>query len=259
MPGNRVILGDDPDNRTSSMVVALNRLPQQLDWAVVGGFAVIIRSSQVHRVTNDVDTISRNQSQLIELLAAEPAITKLSSARLRIVGNSQPIDLDVMDAAAESPLPAQPSERAFALARRHALATSEPVDLSVTGARQIVAQSRARVATTASLIALKAVALPQRASSPNPQKVGSDIHDLVRLTRGCDFGKTASDLATGGVEFVSWVAGTLTKWFSPDCDQRYTLARLRRFPSSSDADTISEHNLTEVALLAEALQSNARR
>ena len=254
MPGNKVILSDDPDNRTKTMVVALNRLPQEPDWAVVGGFAVIIRASQVHRVTNDIDTISRDQFHLIELLAAEPAITKLSSARLRISENNQTVDLDVMDAAVELPLPAESSERAFALGRQHALANSEFIDIAVANGDQIVAQSQARVATTASLIALKAVSLPRRAGSPNPQKAGSDVHDLIRLVKGCDFEATANELATSGMGLVSFVAQTLAKWFSPDHDQHYTMARLRRTTNSLDAGAISEHDLTEVALLADALQ-----
>lgn len=236
------------------MVVALNRLPQHLDWAVVGGFAVIIRASQVHRVTNDIDAISRDQSHLIELLAAEPAITRLSAARLRISGNQQDVDLDVMDAAAESPLPAEPSERAFTLTRQHALANGEPLEIVVTNGNQIVAHSHARVATPASLIALKAVALPRRVDGHNPQKIGTDIYDLVSLAKGCDIRSFAREFAASEEDMTSWVAQTLTKWFSPDHDQRYTLTRLRRIASSFDIGAISEHDLTEVALLAGALQ-----
>jgi len=54
------------------------------------------------------------------------------------------------------------------------------------------------VATVASLIALKAVAIPRRSASNNPQKVGSDIHDLVRLVQGCDFGTGAGAINAGG-------------------------------------------------------------
>ena len=253
MPGSKVTLGDDPGRRTSSMVAALNRLPHEPQWAVVGRFAVIIRSAQVHRLTNDVDTISRDKPQFMELLTAEPDITKLSSASLRIDGNSMPVDLDVMDDSTGLPLPAEPGERAFTLARRHALASSETMGLAVTNGSQIVSQSQARVATTASLIILKAVALPRRASSPNPQKVGSDIHDLVRLARSCDFIAATSELANSGEELVSWVGETLTKWFSPDHDQRYTLARLRRFSSPSEINSLTEDDLTIVAQLAQSL------
>ena len=235
------------------MVVALNRLPQEPDWAVVGGFAVIIRASQVHRVTNDVDTISRDQSQLIELLAAEPAITKLSSARLRIAGTKQSVDLDVMDAATESPLPIDPSERAFAMTRRHALANSEGVDLLVMNGGKIVAQSQARVATAASLIALKAIALPRRASSANPQKVGTDIQDLVVLASGCDFKEVARELASTDDEVLSRAITTLTKWFSPGYDQHYTLTRWRLAADQDDVSTPNEQDLDIVARLAQML------
>lgn len=239
------------------MVAALNRLPQEPKWAAIGGFAVIIRSAQLHRLTYDVDAISQDQPLFLELLAAEPGINRLSSARLRIESDDLPVDLDVMDDPTGSPLPSESGERAFVVARKHALANSEPMDVVVTNGSQIVAESQFRVATTASLIALKAVALPRRVSSPNPHKVGSDAHDLVRLTRGSDFSEITRELAGCGDEFVSWIAKTLTKWFSPDHDQRYTLARLHRLANSSDVSAITENDLTEVALLAAALQGNS--
>ena len=258
MPGSRFIFRDDPDGRASSMVAALNQLPPEPHWAIVGGFAVIIRYSQVHRLTNDLDTISSNQALFLELLTSEASITRLSPTRLRIAGDNLPVDLDVMDAAHGSPLPVELSERAFAIARQHALARSEPLDIVVTNGNQIVAQSHARVATSASLIALKAVALPRRADSRSPQKVGTDIYDLVSLAKSCDFSSVARELATSEEEMASWVAQILTKWFSPDHDQHYTIARLRRISGSLGTSAISEHDLTEVALLADTLQRQAQ-
>ena len=38
---------------------------------VIGGFAVNMRITHVHRLTNDLDTVSRDQASLVEILVAE--------------------------------------------------------------------------------------------------------------------------------------------------------------------------------------------
>lgn len=48
---------------------------------VVGGFAVYVRITDVHRVTNDLDTVSHNQPSLIEILVAEPHADRLAAAK----------------------------------------------------------------------------------------------------------------------------------------------------------------------------------
>ena len=46
--------------------VAALRFPAE--WAVIGGFAVNMRITHVHRLTNDLDTVSRDQASLVEIL-----------------------------------------------------------------------------------------------------------------------------------------------------------------------------------------------
>ena len=151
------------------------------------------------------------------------------------------------------PLPAEASERAFALARRMALATSEPTELVAVEDGDVVAKATALIATTSSLIALKAVAIARRARGDNPEKVGSDIHDLVRLVHSCDFGAVVDSLATAGDELRDWVGATLVKCFSPEQDLRYAFARLRRLARSTDADSLTEDDLAIVAELGHVL------
>ncbi len=223
-------------------------------WAVVGGFAVNVRITHVHRLTNDLDTVSRDQTSLVEILVAEPGADRLDTAKLQLDQDGTTVLIDVMDDTADVPLPTEPGDRAFALARRMALATSESTELQVVEEGDVVGEATASIATVPALIALKAVAIPRRSAGNSPQKVGSDIHDLVRLVDGCDFDAVRDEIASAGDELREWVGDTLVKWFSSEQDLRYTHARLRRLASSPDADALTEDDLAIVADLGRVLQ-----
>ena len=247
MPGEAVTLAGDRGGRIRSFVAALARFPAEPQWAVVGGFAVNVR------ITNDIDTVSRDQTNLVEILVAEPDADRLAAARLQLEQDGTAVVVEVMADTSDTPLPAEASERAFALARRMALATSEPTELIVVEDRDVIAKATAPIATTSALIALKAVAIPRRSQSTSPQKVGSDIHDLVRLVQSCDLDAVAESIAGGGEELRDWVGATLVKHFSPEQDLRYTFARLRRLARSTDAEALTEDDLAIVAKLGHAL------
>ena len=84
MPGKAVILAGDRGGRIRSFVAALARFPAEPQWAVVGGFAVNVRITHIHRLTNDIDTVSRDQTKLVEVLVAEPGADRLATARLQL-------------------------------------------------------------------------------------------------------------------------------------------------------------------------------
>ena len=199
--------------------------------------------------------MSRDQTKLVEVLVAEPDADRLATARLQLEQDGTTVVVDVMADTSDTPLPAEAGERAFALARRIALATSEPTELIAVEDGDVVAKATASIATTSSLIALKAVAIARRARGDSPEKVGSDIHDLVRLVQSSDFDAVADSIATAGDELRNWVGATLVKYFSPEQDLRYTFARLRRLARSTDAKTLSEDDLAIVAELGHELLS----
>ena len=134
-----------------------------------------------------------------------------------------------------------------------ALATSEPTELVAVEDGDVVAKATAPIATTSSLIALKAVAIARRAGGDSPEKVGSDVHDLVRLVQSSDFDAVIDSIATAGDELRDWVGATLVKYFSPEQDLRHTFARLRRLARSTDADSLTEDDLASVAELGHVL------
>jgi len=148
----------------------------------------------------------------------------------------------------DAPLPTEASDRAFAFARRMALATSEWIELQVVEDGGVAVEASAPIATAPALIALKTVAIPRRSRGNSPEKVGSDIHDLVRLVQRSDFGAVADAITGAGDELSDWVGATLLKWFSPDEDLRYTYARLRLLARAADAEALTEADLVIAAV-----------
>lgn len=253
MPGEPTVLVFDPLGRARSFVTALAQFPTEPRWAIIGGFAVYVRITDIHRFTHDLDTVCRNQPSLVEILVADSGAERLAAARLRLGEDSAPVVVDVMADTADEPLPAAPGERMFALGRRMALATSALSEIVVADGGSVVARTSAPVATGASLIALKAVAIPHRSQSRHPAKVGSDIHDLVRLVQNCDRAGVVGSISEFSAELSDWVGTTLIKWFSPEQDLGYTFARFRHFARSPDALALGQDDLAAVGELGRAL------
>jgi len=139
-----VILAGDTGGRIRSFVTALGRFPSDPLWVLVGGFAVNVRISEVHRLTNDLDTITSSQAKLVEILHDEPDADRLDHAKLRFSGELPEVYIDIMDDTAGHPLPAEPSDRAFALARRVAMHAREPLEIVVVEAGSVTAEASAR-------------------------------------------------------------------------------------------------------------------
>ncbi len=213
-----------------------------------------VRINHVHRMTNDIDMVSREQMSLVEVLVLQSGADRVDAAKLRLDQDGTTISVDVMADTADMPLPTDSSSRAFALARRMASATAESMVLQVVEGGETAARATVPIATAAALIALKTVAIPRRARSNSPAKVGSDIHDLVRLVQVCDFDAVCRAMSSGGDDLRQYVGATLVSWFSPDLDLRYTFARLRRLARSPDADALTEDDLALAADLGRLLR-----
>ena len=87
------------------------------------------------------------------------------------------------------------------------------------------------------------------------EKVGSDIHDLVRLVQECDFDAVDHAISEAGDELREWgwehVGEVVLS--APVQDLRYTYARLRRLARSTDAEMLTEDDLAAVAELGRVL------
>ena len=148
MLGERVVLLGDSEGRLRSFVTALERFPAEPEWVVVGGFAVNVRVSYAHRLTNDLDTVSRDQTEFVDILVETPGSERVGAGRLRFTDGDLDVNIDVMADTTGVALVGEPSDRAFALARRLALVTAEPTELVVIEGTQTVAAATAPVATS---------------------------------------------------------------------------------------------------------------
>lgn len=232
MPGEAITLVDDATGRASRFVAALAALPATLPpWAVIGGFAVYVRLARVHRATGDVDTVTLNQDQLVELVVAQPGGERLRTGKARLAG----VEIDVMPVPSDNDEPSgSRSERAFHLVRRFALSTANRERVTVvsqatrggSGSAIPTAEASIPVATPGALVLLKAVALPRRAGARRADKIISDTQDLVRLVASSGLGALMGELEAAPPELLAYAGEVLVTRCGDD--GRYLLAMLRR-------------------------------
>ena len=230
-------------------IEALSRFPTDHPWALIGGVAVFIRLGSVTRPTADADTVARSQAELIQRLVADDPATVVTGGELEVPVGEGTIEIDVMDLA-DDPLPGDAERRAFALARRYALETAVAERVVVSDRDSVVVDARIPVATTAALVALKTVSMVRRPHGNSPHKVGSDLHDLVRLVAGTGARTVARDLVADAA-LATWVAEQLHRAFGADL--RYTLLRLRTNDRSAGAQALSDVDVEATGILGDEL------
>ncbi len=232
-----VVLSGRRDGTTHREVELLASLPSEL--RLIGGLAVMCRVGSPHRTTVDLDAVARDLEGLHASLA-RLAMTSAGGGQYRFEGD---LDLDVIDVA-----PAAADELArelcsdtgdgsdglsdlelniVSLTWAHDTATA--VDLvavdEVSGERLAWAADR-QVATTSGLVAMKATAIPLRAST-RPEKRGSDLYDLARLLLVVPPDDPQLDSMPGVL--ADEVARRLRRWFMDDAGRDRTFRDIRRF------------------------------
>lgn len=257
MSGDRppIRLAAAADSILARAVAALGRFPDDSAWVLVGGVAVFIRLGSVTRPTADADTVARSQADLLDRLVADEVATIVSGGELEVPTGDGTIEVDVMDLA-DDPLPGDAERRAFALARRFALETAERERIIVSDGAAVVAEATIPIATAGALAALKTVSMVRRPHGKSPQKVGSDIHDLVRLIGGAGARSLAADIAADA-ELGRWVADQIARAFGTDL--RYTLLRLRTNDRSPGAQALTDAQVDATVVLADALVEELER
>jgi hypothetical protein len=240
------------DSVLTRAVEALGRFPRSQPWALVGGLAVFMRLGTVTRPTADADTVARSQAALLDDLTHAEITTVISGGNVRVELGSGQLAVDVMDLA-DDPLPGDDERRAFALARRAALTSAIDERVIVTAlAGDVVADAVIPIASPAALVALKTVSMVRRPHGPHPQKVGSDIHDLVRLVTAFGARSVAEELVALDPGLSSWAADQIARAFGKDV--RYTLVRLRTNDRSAGAIALSDDDVAAVEVLASELR-----
>ncbi len=245
-PTPPLLLSAPADSVVARTILALDSLPAEPAWVLIGGVAVFLRLGAVTRPTADGDTIARSQRQLLDRLDGDAAIKVISGGKLSIETSHGPAKVDVMDLA-DDPLPLDQERRMFALARRAALASAAPSRVVVDDAGLDV---QIPLATISSLTALKTVSVVRRPHGGHPTKVGSDIHDLVRLVAtGAD--RIAAELCAIDSELASWMGACIEQYF--DRDLRYTAKRLRAYDRSPGALALTDDEIAATATLGDAI------
>lgn len=241
------------DNVLARAIEALSRFPTDQPWVLVGGIAVFIRLGSVTRPTADADTVARSQAELINRLVADEVPRIVTGGELRIPIGAGEVEVDIMDLADE-PLPGDVERRVFALARRYALQTAVMERVVVSDRGSLVVEATIPVATSSALVALKTVSMVRRPHGNSPHKVGSDIHDLVRLVADTGARSIAADLVGDG-ELAAWTAEQVGRAFGQDL--RYTLLRLRSNDRSAGAQALTDNEVEATIVLADELSDQA--
>jgi hypothetical protein len=115
----------------------------------------------------------------------------------------------------------------------------------------VIVEAMIPVATVSALTALKTVSMLRRPHGKHPHKVGSDIHDLVRLVAAGGPRDIATGLVTFDVELATWIAEQVGRAFGDDL--RYTLLRLRQYDRSPAAQALTDEEIAATGILADVI------
>lgn len=255
--GEIVLLEDNAEGRIASYIALLDKLPKEPRWILVGGLAVNVRFGRIHRATNDIDTVSSDQPRFVEILVDLASTTeRLSQGKVQF--HNPDVEVDVMDSTESQNLTGSASDRAFALARRFAMKTATTVEIgAVDATSRVVQRTEILVASPPALVTLKSVSIPRRVDGHYPEKVGSDIQDLLRLVEGQDLDMLVKKVRDGGSDLADWVGAFLSETFSLGSDNlRYSMARLRRLANNIDASSITEESLSLLGEFGDILRQN---
>ena len=237
----RLVLVGDEEGFLARAVDTLGHLPPELPaWAIVGGLGVYLRIGDVHRNTDDLDTVSADRARSLEILADAGA--ERGGRGLTLPGG---IHLDVI----ELREPSEPGS-SVELARRWALDTAESLTVAVRTGAQLASEARLPVATTAALVAMKVHALPRRKST---EKRSNDAYDVVRLVEAAGAGAVARSLSSAPSELRSATAEGLRYYFQTHADSTHKRIQMNR--GLPDAAELSELRVVRVGRIAEALDA----
>lgn len=230
--GEAVFLDTEVHGLATRFVAALGLLVDQVpteSFALIGGFAVMVRLGRLHRITEDLDAAAQQvgdgPSRLFIVVHGDDAHEIKPVEGIKV----DCIEVGEATAAAlpEADLPDDEWDRAFVLAHRWALDVATPAELSVIGPdHHLRGTVRCRVAQPASLVAMKLQSAPRRPRT-RAHKAGNDYGDLFFLLAKDDHVvELADQLAAAPHHLGSWCARRIREDFVVKAQQ--TAAAIRR-------------------------------
>lgn len=196
------VLLSDEGGVATRLVTALATLTAQVrpgTFALIGGLAVMTRLRSVHRVTDDIDSVTEQFGDDPSDVAIVLGESGRSAVR-RLVEGVKIDHIDVGDRPAiqipAAELPENDWDRAFVLAHRWGLDAASPVTISAVGNRVVLSSVTCLAASPASLVAMKLQSAPRR-PAVRVHKAANDYLDLHRLLSNVELlPEVAEDLAT---------------------------------------------------------------
>lgn len=184
MSGDPVVLAAEVDSVPYRAVARLADIAAELPgFALIGGLAVIMRLGQAHRATNDIDTVSDDQTGLLDLLVAGGLDRRGNSILL-----DADLKLDVIDVSE-----GDPDYTPYAT-HRFAFDTRTPVEILVRPTDGAPTSVTIDVARACALVAVKLGISEGVGRQRDTRKVGSDAFDVVRLLQRFGPDALADDL-----------------------------------------------------------------
>lgn len=219
---------------------------------VVGGLAVLCRLSTAHRVTTDLDTVTRRaagEAPQLEILIESGAVASGATGVLvpTAAGDVQVDVLEVVEADLRD-LPADPNDRLYVLAHEWGAATADELTIRVGDDSGSGTTATARVAGPGPLVAMKLHSLMNRSAA----KERTDVTDIVRLVLDPVSGPRArSQLRAAGDRLAADVALHVDRHLVRGLDRTSRL--LAQAPPAPGVDAVA------LALVAELLLAEVAR
>lgn len=216
------VLVSQPAGTLASLVRALASiesagLPRH---ALIGGVAVMVRLSQAHRATQDIDEVVEPSSPTAAVLIAGPGavehrVETADGVRVDLIAVGDR-DLALLQPA---DLPEHDDDRLWALAHDFALRSAEPALIRVTDpAGSLIAETASPVATAAALFATKLQSAPRR-SGDTQAKRGSDVYDAFLLLDQLGPHTLADALRQGPHDLATLVSGLAARLLDHEAER----------------------------------------
>jgi hypothetical protein len=248
---SRVVLEADPDGVVVRLVNAIGEVADAPigRWTLVGGLAVMVRLTEAHRPTRDVDAVAETadgESDAVVSVVAEHTGGEATNATTVVLADGTKVDVIATAPIVEAALPDDDNERLFILAHAFALATAEVLDICVVDRLELPARASVPVATPGTLVAMKLHALQSRRR--DPAKLASDAYDIYRLLATHDReGAVAAQLRDGPHDVASLSRNVLASTLRDDAG-RWS-RRLRTDARGAAMGSIEAEDLEVVASL----------
>ena len=206
----------------ATLVTSLAALTEAVpigEFAVIGGLAVLARLQGAHRITYDLDTVATQHGD--EMTAVEAVVGTDGVDGLLLGTKIDCIAVGDVPASDIAPdlLPEGEADRIFVLAHRWALDTAEDLTLIAEEGGEVVAEARCRIATPASLVAMKLQSAPKRRAA-RAEKAGGDYLDLFRLTSHPDMTRSIAEaLRQAPHDLGSWCQREIRRCMVDEADR----------------------------------------